>query len=327
MFKVLIGVVMIYTSVSGQALERYTSLDKEKFNELWNQFLSSKQVDQTKIGEEDYRATEFSLIEEWGKEQFPRRRDSIPGMDDRDCRWVPFVENKVTLADGTEMSASFINFNWTSDDSYHNFIASQAPLQKNQHLFWKMIWEKGIEQTVMVTEMRDNEIRELCYPYFPESMGQKVQFDDGLQIECVEESRLMPTCKENVQIRLLKVSFEGQERILTHYWYRNWPDQTAPQQTNTLISLIQEVAKDKNAIDSQTPILVHCAGGVGRTGTLIASYHLAQRVEKGASIPRIFDLIAEMRWQRTKVVSRPDQYEFCHKICKDLQEFSALVKP
>lgn len=318
--KILLQTILwISIFVNAQGCDRSSSLEIGHFQKAWNSFLESKNVDQTQIGEEGHRRIEFSLIDEWGLQQLPRQRESIPGIDDREIKWVPYVENRITLLDGTEMSASYIHFNWTDEDDYHDFIATQAPLEGNVDLFWKMIWENKIEQIVMVTEIMDDGVKQLCYPYLPVSPGEILQFNHGLQVQCIDEKWLLAELKENIHIRTFKVSYEGQERVITHYWYRNWIDKTAPQATTSMIALIKEVYGDKKAVHKKAPIVVHCAAGVGRTGVFIAGYHLSEVIQKSAALPRLFDLVGQLRWQRPKMVSKPEQYEFCYRLYSDLQ--------
>lgn len=314
--------MMFFVVSNMQALEDSFQLDINNFNEEWHDFVSSKNIDPSKIGKKEYRHTEFSVIEEWGEEQFPRRRESISGMDDRDFRWLPFKENKITLSEGIEMSASYINLNGSKKGQFHNFIATHAPLKNNVDLFWKMIWENEIEQVVMVTEMTDNGVKHLCHPYLPEAMGEKLQFDFGLEMQCINEKWILSEHKENIQMRTFQVNYQDKKRIITHYWYHNWPDQTAPENTKTMTALIQIVAQDKETLQSSTPILVHCAAGVGRTGTFIASYHLSECAAKGIALPKVFDLVGLLRWQRPKMVSKPEQYHFCYRYIHELQEVS-----
>lgn len=301
------------------ATEVVSPLDIEGFNSEWSHYLSSQNIDQTKIGDEAYRPVEFATISSWGESQYPRMRQFIPGVDDREPKWVPYQDNRIQLANGTEMSASYITFNWSVGDAFDSFIASHAPTENNVHLFWKMIWEKEIEQIVMVTEITDDSVNQLCYPYLPGAPGEMVKID-SIEILCTDEKWLLRDHNENIQIRTFQVCYEGQERTIKHYWYHNWPDKTAPLQTDTMAALIQEVAKDKVALQSHTPILAHCAAGVGRTGTFIACYHLYNKAVTGAAIPQLFDVIALMRWQRPNMVSKLHQYQCCYQYYEGLRD-------
>lgn len=313
-------VIILSTYFLGFALEGKTILTPELFVNEWSQFLAQKNVDINKIGAADYLISEFNLIEDWGVAQYPRRRPSIQGMDDRDDRWVPYKENKITLSNGTEMSASLIDFQLNEGGPYHNFIATQAPLKNTVHQFWKMVWENAIDQIAMVTELTDNGIKELCYPYWPQNTDDKLVFDSGMEVTLSEESWLLPELKENIQIRKFNVRYDGQERVVTHYWYHNWPDQMAPSQTQTLMALIQKIQEDKEQLHPEAPILAHCAAGVGRTGVFMALYHASQKLASGAGPVNLFELIAQMRWQRPKMVSKPAQYEFCYQFVSNLQQ-------
>lgn len=272
-------------------------------------FAAERQIDPGRIGSRDYLQTEFAFIEEFGTQQFPRRRPGIEGMD-RDPRWTPYKENKVSLHNGSEMSASFIDLSSHPEQRYHNFIASQAPYTHNAHLFWQMIWEKKIDQIVMVTELREPK-GELSAPYWPAD-EETVALPNSLKITLVDEQWLLPNLKENIQIRTFRLSRNGQERRVVHYWYHNWPDQSAPSQSKTILTLIERVKRDK--AKSHSPILVHCHGGVGRSGVFIALYHMLQRKEVGDEQMSLFECVAYMRWQRPKMVSKPSQYEFCYDV-------------
>merc|ERR1712013_245369 len=50
-----------------------------------------------------------------------------------------------------------------------------------------------------------------------------------------------------------------------------WPDLVAPDEERKLVDMVQKVEKLQA---NQSPILVHCSAGVGRTGTFIALYKL-----------------------------------------------------
>lgn len=282
------------------------------FEQEWKSFLAQKEIDASMIGKEEYLSTELALIEEFGNMQFPRRRNSIKGMD-RDERWIPYNENRVTLRNGTEMSASHMRF----DAPYHSFIASQAPYKHNISLFWQMIWENQTNQIVQVTELQEPK-GELSVPYWPEKKSEALSLDTGLKITMLDERWLLSDLHEKIQIRTFEIQKDGQKRVVTHYWYRNWPDNNPPGQMQTIAVLIDTVQREKVQSGSQAPILVHCHAGVGRTGVFIALYHLTQRSQMGEPSVKFFDLVASLRWQRPRMVGNPKQYAYCYSYLKNL---------
>lgn len=81
----------------------------------------------------------------------------------------------------------------------------------------------------------------------------------------------------------------------------------------TILTMINAVQKDRAQSDTNSPILAHCAAGVGRTGVFITFYHMQQRIENGDRIASLFEFVAKLRWQRPEMVYVLPQYEFCSK--------------
>lgn len=285
-------------------------LEHKQFLQEWKGYVHQKQLDLTQIGTELHLATEFACLEEFGALQLHRRRPFVQGVD-HDPRWGPFQENKITLQNGSELSASFLHY----ASPYHTFIASQAPQKAKLDLFWQMIWEKELNQIVMVTELEEPK-RSLCPRYWPERLNETLTLENGLQVTLVKERDYLSELKNSIQVRTLELRYKNQVRLVTHYWYRNWIDGTAPNQMTTLFTMIGIVKREKRGA---SPILVHCHGGVGRTGTFIALYHMLQRDELEDTPISLFECVAHMRWQRSKMVSNLMQYQFCHRFLQALK--------
>ena len=286
------------------------SFDSATFNREWNRFLSKKEIDKSQIGSESYLEYEFSLLEEFSERQISRYRPYMESVDRyKGCR--PYSDNRITLLDGTEMSASLAQFS-----GYHNFIAAQAPYKTNRHLFWQMIVENQVDQIVMVTELLEikNPERELAYPYFPQNVNEKLLLENGFEVSMLEESFLLSELEHNIQIRKINIQGHGINKIVTHYWYRNWMDDTAPSQTETIFTLIKMVENDKDSLKSNSPILVHCSAGVGRTGVFMALYHLMQRKKNKDQKFDLFHFLGYLRWQRPYLVAMLAQYKFCYQV-------------
>lgn len=311
--------LLIFLFLNLSCYTQESKVDISTFNREWSQFIQSNGIDYTRVGAEDYQEYEFSLLEEFSDQQFERYRPYIQAIDRyNNCR--PYNENKIVLLDGTEMSASLIDLTYFKEN-YHNFIATQAPFEHNISLFWKMVFENHIDQIVMLTELFEtrNPSKELAYPYWPKQVGEKLSLENGLEITLIEESELLSELNEKIQIRKIKLQNQEQERFITHYWYRHWMDDSAPNQPQTMLTLIKIVEEHKISSKLTTPILVHCAAGVGRTGVFIALYHLMQRIKyKDQKIP-FFDFVAYLRWQRPYLVGVLSQYQFCYQVSAILE--------
>jgi protein tyrosine phosphatase len=174
-----------------------------------------------------------------------------------------------------------------------------------------MIAEKEIHQIVMVTELKEqNKEKEFAYPYWPQEINQTLELDNQ-KVTCIEHTCQFPDSHQFIEIRKFKLEGPLGQRIVTHYWYRNWLDDTAPCQ-HAILNLL-------NTVSSETqghPILVHCSAGIGRTGVFLTLYHLLHA--KNSAFKNLFTFIAYLRWQRPYSVAVYPQYEFCYAMNEKL---------
>lgn len=311
MFAPFLPFLFLFSLFSVPCHSQGYCFDDPLFAQEWNRFVGSLEIDNEKMEGEAYQEYEFQLLEEFSKQQACRHRPYIQSMD-RYLRFRPYADNKMSLADGTEMSASLIQFANLGEE-YHDFIATQAPFNDNIHLFWQMVWENGIDQIVMVTEFFDyaKPHKELAYPYWPQVLGEHLLLQNGFEVTLAEEKELVTDLEEKIQMRKLLLRHQGEERKISHYWYRNWVDNTTPNQTQ-IFNLIHLVENEKRGQSHDAPILVHCSAGVGRTGVFIALYHAMQRAKNEEPALALFDLVGYLRWQRPCLVGTLSQYKFCH---------------
>lgn len=279
------------------------------FQQEWHQFVREKKVNFTFVGTPKYLIKEVGILEDFGNRQSSRQRKPILGID-RNIKWTPYRNNGVKLSNGRPMSASFIKLSTEQQPFLDDFIASQAPHAQNIDLFWQMIWEKQVQQVVMLTEFAEG-VLNLCPPYWPQQLRSSMQLKNGLRITLVKKDSLLTKFSERIEISTLELNFRGKRRIVKHFWYRNWLDGRIPTQPMNFLTLMNRVNQEKVMAQTKGPILVHCHAGVGRTGVFIALYHLLQKKAVGES-PSLFECVAHLRWQRPNMVSNPFQYRFCY---------------
>lgn len=283
------------------------------FKKEWNEFMKDKEFDYAQAASEHYQEYEFSLIEEFSDQQCSRFRPYIETMDRHDdCR--PYEDTQIVLSNGSEMSASFVRTS-EQENQYQNFIASQAPLKQSIQLFWQMILEHNLDQVVMLTEFLDIDNKEeLADLYWPTNVNETLILKNDISVTLLEEKNLLEELEEYIQIRRFKVKSKNEERVVTHYWYRNWLDNDVPRHLQTLLTLINAVESDKSSLASNSPILVHCSAGVGRTGVFIVLYHLLERIKFNDQKIDLFEYIAFLRWQRPYLVGILPQYKYCNQM-------------
>lgn len=124
------------------------------------------------------------------------------------------------------------------------------------------------------------------------------------------------------------------QRTITHFHYGDWPNYGIPKSTIGITHLVRTLdAKRSTAADRERPLVVHCSGGVGRSGTLVAAYTTWWRHRRDAaslyasqptdvaaapSLVPVVKMLREMRhpW----MVEGFEQYSFANDV------LSALLK-
>ncbi|XP_065657649.1 receptor-type tyrosine-protein phosphatase alpha isoform X2 [Hydra vulgaris] len=233
---------------------------------------------------------------------------------------LPYDKNRVKLIPiaGSRQS-DYINASVIDGFQQKNaFIAAQAPLENTVKDFWRMILEKKIQTIVMLTKLEEKG-QEKCYLYWPQA-GSVAYGSVSVELLNVKKDDDYLVTHE---LRLTNQE-TGRSWIITHFWFLGWPDYGSPESGSEIIQLIGSVQKSKKSTLESGPILVHCSGGVGRTGVLMAVMNSIERL-KVKGVVDIFQTIRALRLQRTAMVQTVDQYMFCYQALKDYLDSFDLI--
>ena len=85
------------------------------------------------------------------------------------------------------------------------------------------------------------------------------------------------------------------------FHHLDWPENGVPKDPLTLFEIIHDLEK----MNSQCT-LVHCSGGVGRTGTFIALMLLIDQVLLKAKHLNVFQTVLDLRYDRKFMVRNLD---------------------
>ncbi|XP_029010469.1 phosphatidylinositol phosphatase PTPRQ isoform X2 [Betta splendens] len=221
----------------------------------------------------------------------------------------PYNNNRVKLLSEPGTAGSdYINASFVSGYLCPNeFIATQGPLPGTVADFWRMIWETGTRTIAMLTQCYEKG-RIRCHKYWPEDNKPMTVFSDILISKVSEE--VLP----DWTIRTLKVEKHGHLVLVRHLNYTSWPEHGVPDSSSTLIKFVRAVRAHRH---DNTPIVVHCSAGVGRTGVFMALDHLIQHVRDHDFVD-IYGLVAELRSERMCMVQNLAQYIFLHQSMLEL---------
>ncbi len=87
---------------------------------------------------------------------------------------------------------------------------------------------------------------------------------------------------------------------MKQFQYTGWPEEGVPDNSSGFIDLIDQVKKWQRSSGDE-PIVVHCSGGIGRTGTFIAIDILLERL-KTEGVVDVFQTVRALRLQRIGMV-------------------------
>ncbi|KHJ84338.1 Protein-tyrosine phosphatase [Oesophagostomum dentatum] len=139
--------------------------------------------------------------------------------------------------------------------------------------------------------------KDKCYEYFPKSEG-KMVFGDFV-IECTSRETI-PDADGATCGTLEVTNRERKEKarlcsynLVEHIWYENWYDHAAPENFNATFELVQLARKKRK----NSPVVVHCSAGVGRTGCFVA-IELASHMAATRSNFKMESVLKRMRDQR-----------------------------
>ncbi|KAM9605163.1 receptor-type tyrosine-protein phosphatase eta-like isoform 3-T3 [Morphnus guianensis] len=224
---------------------------------------------------------------------------------------LPYDISRVKLSDQSSATDDYINANYMPGyNSKKAFIAAQGPLPNTIEDFWRMIWEKNIYSIVMLTKCVE-QARTKCEQYWPDKQSKNY----GDIIVTMVSEIVLP--EWTIRDFTVEKSNTPESHTVRQFHFTSWPDHGVPETTDLLINfrhLVHEYSS-QNPIDS--PTLVHCSAGVGRTGTFIAIDRLIQQIEMENTVD-VYGVVYDLRMHRPLMVQTEDQYVFLNQCVMDI---------
>jgi protein-tyrosine phosphatase len=196
-----------------------------------------------------------------------------------------------------------------------------------------MIWDETASPAIIVMLTQTHESgREKCFPYFPLepssptlAINEINEFGDDfiatLTLDSItEDARVRSTIRH---MTLLDHRTNTTKPVI-HMLFAGWPDFFVPEGADrtALISLVR-LSQELNADHPESPLVVHCSAGVGRTGTFIALDWLLTELDNGAldhvaeAADPVNDLVDMLRQQRMMMVQGDAQFSFLYDVLQE----------
>ncbi|KAK6188230.1 hypothetical protein SNE40_004456 [Patella caerulea] len=220
--------------------------------------------------------------------------------------YYPYDYNRVILDFLPDKPHSdFINASYIDGfESQNCFIAAQGPTKTTVNDFIRMIWEKKCDKIIMLTKTYEQR-KYKCERYWPDN--EKEVFGD-YELVVKEEKTSCDYTVRKITMKMVGRQKSNRSHTFFHYHFTSWPDHDVPDKTQ-LLDFLYYTRK----YSSQSPIIVHCSAGIGRTGTFIAVDALLKQGDKTHKVD-VDKFIYRMRGQRKNMIQTPSQLKFLYEV-------------
>lgn len=185
------------------------------------------------------------------------------------------------------------------------YIVGEAPVDATEEIFWQAIIEADVRTIVALVTPSGS-------AYWDSNRFPKIIGRWKIEKKGEETISISPFFRDHSIVRRLFsiVDRKSDDRWnVTHFHYVNWPDHGPPE--SSLFHVFLDCI-DAEHPGSRYPLFVHCAAGIGRSGTFVAAHSLRRDVlshtaADGPLIINVAKRILELRMQRYRLLSRPSQ--------------------
>ncbi|XP_061165606.1 receptor-type tyrosine-protein phosphatase epsilon-like [Saccostrea echinata] len=210
----------------------------------------------------------------------------------------PYDHSRVILR--TKSGSDYINANYIEGPvSVREYIAAQGPKQNTLDDFWTMIWQENVFSIVMLTNLREGPWIK-CHQYWPD-VDKNANYGN-IFVQLMEQKEYAFFIVRRMTAR----HDESKEsRTVTQYHYTAWPDHGTPDPLCLVVFLDHVTRTGTN--QNNSPTIVHCSAGIGRTGTYIALDALERKGRKRKKV-NVAEYVKKMRENRMNMVQTYEQY-------------------
>ncbi|XP_071852386.1 receptor-type tyrosine-protein phosphatase epsilon-like isoform X3 [Apostichopus japonicus] len=265
--------------------------------------------------EEYYRRNKQNLVQEFQLlrkgQQFPWTVGDKEGnrKKNRFRKMFTYDHSRVVLEKlFEEPDSDYYNASYILDQRGEtSLIASQAPNKASLNDFWRLIWQEKVSTIVMLTNLTEDG-KDRCTQYWPNHEGGSKTFGT------IVVSWATTVHFADFDVKELHVVTESKMQTVFQLHYTSWPDRDVPTDFIPVTELIKHTKLLQN--HKQTPVLIHCSAGVGRTGTFISIYCLMEVIKTEREI-NVFSFVETARKNRINMVQTETQYNFIYESLVD----------
>lgn len=249
----------------------------------------------------------------------------------RYCNILPYdrtLARLVPLPTPQEWQAPYINASTVTlaETPGKRYIISQAP-RDDPVDFWRLVLSNQVETIVALAKIEQGYSG--CSDYFPKDMAAPARTfhtdatrEHTIIVRLVEPPRSIVEGLEERKFDVSHYSSAVQDnsdptlstKRVHHFHYKNWPNYGVPTATGAVRALVHSIIERQNSRQPQASVLVHCSGGVGRSGVFLTLLAAMQNSVPEARPSSIVPIVNQLRSQRHPwCVETFEQYKFCYQ--------------
>uniref|UniRef100_A0A131XBV6 Putative tyrosine protein phosphatase non-receptor type n=1 Tax=Hyalomma excavatum TaxID=257692 RepID=A0A131XBV6_9ACAR len=220
---------------------------------------------------------------------------------------MPYDHNRVAM---TSQRDDYINASFVKDLTPFcpSYILTQAPLPATFSDFWAMVWEQQAETVVCL----QNNLELKSHIYWPVEKGQQIKH--GTLALCLQSVKEKQFYIERM-INITNSDNPKVSRVVIHLQLLDWPLSGSPASPTQLLSFISEVHNfHKTQRNHSRPIVVHCLGGVGRSGVFCLVSAAIKEIAAGNGLLDILSTAIKLAQSRKLCIQEKEQFKFCHDV-------------
>ncbi|XP_060520654.1 receptor-type tyrosine-protein phosphatase delta-like isoform X2 [Cylas formicarius] len=215
---------------------------------------------------------------------------------------IAYDHTRVILEKNGDQFSDYINANYIDGYRFPKaYIATQGPKNATVGDFWRMVWQENVKYIIMLANILEGG-KKKTEKYWPE-LNQEDKYGD------ITVMLLSSEIHANYDLRKLKIYYENEQRKIDQLHFKAWPDHGVPLYPQCLVPFLQRMLTVPYTFNS--PLLVHCSAGVGRTGTVILC-DICLRMAASEGFIDILGNLAHLREQRPNMVDNIEQYKLAH---------------
>ena len=275
-----------------------TTLAANEFPDAFRSYIESlrdsyKSIFHQQFSELDYQVDKtYSRSQEYALNPIHRSKNTAPNV-------LPYDDTRVSLFSEFWDAEDYINASYIDghkDSQY--FIATIHPVRDTVLEFLQMVYQSSAQLVVLLATEDEYALLETSLDGSVNYWGEDTKGFGMYSIETLGSSTTAGLTRSRIKITNHS---EKSTHTFIHYICTNFLDNNKPTNSQPIIHLSDIILKFKQEFVN-SPVVVHCWDGIGKTGVLMACCLGIQEILAEERVD-VFHIVKRMRRGREKMVS------------------------